>query len=66
MMSICLYNFISGWFLSVKKKSFDSGEMHQLMAAQMFYSRVKLEANLQKIDKVRLLFSFLLIKKLKD
>ena len=52
--------------MSVEKKSFDSGEMYQLMAAQMFYSPVKLEVNLQKIDKVRLFFSFLLIKTLKD
>lgn len=50
--------------MSVEKKSFDSGEMYQLMAAQMFYSPVKLDANLQKTDKVRL-FSFLLIKTLK-
>lgn len=30
------------------RKSFDSGEMQQLM----FYTSVKLESNLQKIDKV--------------
>ena len=52
--------------MSVERKSSDSGEMHQLMVVQMFYSHVKLEANLQKTDKVRLIFSFLLIKKLKD
>lgn len=44
--------------MSVEKKSFDSGEMYQLMAAQMFYSPVKLDANLQKTDKVRLFFFF--------
>ncbi|KAG5209366.1 hypothetical protein JEQ12_016931 [Ovis aries] len=37
--------------MSVEKKSFDSGEMYQLMTAQMFYSPVKLDANLQKTDK---------------
>lgn len=38
------------------EKSFDSGEMQQVMRTPLFYSPVKLEANLQKVDKVRLFF----------
>lgn len=47
------------------EKSFDSGEMQQLMRTPLFYSPVKLEANLQKVDKVGLFSFFCRIKKRK-